>query len=81
MHVIGHEAISDERNRVKAEMLLQEFKVNGFLRVGGEEELAGVSALGDMVRDVGECDTCKAWPRRRISGNAPSVPRFPPLCT
>jgi hypothetical protein len=36
MHVIGHEAISGERDGVKAQILLQKIEINVFLRVGGE---------------------------------------------
>jgi predicted acyltransferase (DUF342 family) len=48
MHVVGHEAISGERDRIKAQILLQKIEIDVFLGVGGEQELAGVAALGGV---------------------------------
>ena len=71
MDVVGHEAISGERDGTKAQILLQKIEIDVFLGVGGEQELAGVAALGDVVWHVSECDTCKAWHRMRIAENVP----------
>jgi hypothetical protein len=50
--VVGHEAISGERDGIEAQILLQKIEVDVFLGVGGEQELAGIAALCDVVRHV-----------------------------
>ena len=44
MDVVGHEAISGERDGIEAQILLQKIEIDFFLGVGGQQELAGVAA-------------------------------------
>src|SRR5579862_4975772 len=72
MDVVGHEAISGERDGIEAQILLQKIEIDFFLGVGGQQELAGVAALRDVVWCVGECYTCHARHTMRIAENVPN---------
>jgi len=52
VHVIGHDAIADEREPMQAGIMPEQIQVNEALGVGCQNVLAGVPALSDMVRDI-----------------------------
>ena len=62
---------------MKTDVTLQKLQVHQALTVGGKEELPGVAALGDVVRNIYDYDTSEASHLLKISENVPSVPRFP----
>jgi len=83
MHVVGHQAIADERETLELAVGPEEVKVDQAVGIGLEYELARVTALCDMIGRIGEKNTGKAshdensrlW-RRKISGKRPVCPRF-----
>ena len=77
MHMVRHQAVTQERELIKLGVLAQQIQIDDTLVIVGENELAGVSSLGDVVRDVNYGDTSHARRTRTISGNVPSVPGFP----
>ena len=77
MHVVRHQAVTQQRQLIKLGVLAQQIQIDDTLVIVGENKLAGVSPLGDVVRYVNYGDTSHPCHTRTISGNVPSVPRFP----
>ena len=78
VHVIGHEAVAEERHVVKLHRMPQQLEIDEAFVVGSEKELARIATLRDMVRNINDSNTGKTshqW--ETISENVPSVPDFP----
>jgi hypothetical protein len=54
MHVIGHEAVAEERDVVKFRILTQQLEIGGAVGVVGEDELSSIAALGNMMGKIGD---------------------------
>ncbi len=52
MHMVRHEAVSDEADSVERHVFPQELQVNRSIVIAVEDEAPPISALGDMMRDV-----------------------------
>ena len=78
MHMIRHQTVTQQRNRVERKFLPQQLQIDGFFRFGREQKLPGVPTLGDMVRYISYCDTCQARHTSETNRKPPvsSVPRF-----
>lgn len=57
MHVIGHEAIAEQREVVKFAVLPQQLQINQPVGVTAEDCLPGIATLRNMMRNVGDDDT------------------------
>jgi hypothetical protein len=57
MHVVGHQAVTEQRQAIESAMSSQEIEVHGALIVGDEQELTRVSALRYVVGKVNCYDT------------------------
>ena len=78
MHVVGHEAVAEQREFVQLNGVAQQFQVGRPLAVFRKQELPGVAPLRHVVRNINDCDTCQTRHQRaRVSENVPSVPGFP----
>ena len=58
MHMITHEAISNDRHSVFARVLLQQIQVLEAINVSTKDILPAIASLGDVVSDVGNHRSC-----------------------
>ena len=63
MHVIGHQTVAQERDLVELEILPQQLEISGAVGVVGEDELSGIAALGNMMREIRKCGDRRDVPR------------------
>jgi len=57
MHVVGHEAVTKQREVIEFAVSSQEIEIDSSFLVGRKEELPSVSALGDVVGKINCYDT------------------------
>ena len=60
MHVIRHETVAQQRKTVKLGILPQQLEVGDAVGVVGQNDLPGVSALGNMMSNVNHDDASEA---------------------
>jgi len=60
MHVIGHQAITEQRQLIEGNILVQEGEVHEAVGVAVEDKTAGVTTLGHVVRNVNHDHSCQS---------------------
>jgi hypothetical protein len=56
VHMIRHEAVAEQGERVQSRMVPQQFKVSEALGIGGENNLSCISALRNVMGNVDDHD-------------------------
>src|SRR5467141_4063109 len=54
MHMVAHQAVAQQRQVVKLNVLPQQLQVNQAFAIRSEKELPRVTTLGDVVRDIND---------------------------
>ena len=52
VNVIGHEAVADQRKLMQRSIVPEQVKIDQPFGIGSQNELPGISTLGNMVRDI-----------------------------
>jgi hypothetical protein len=52
VHVIGHQAVTEELQIVKSAVRLDQVKVGAAIRVASKDPTLGVASLGDVMRNA-----------------------------
>src|SRR5579872_3541631 len=88
MDVVGHEAIPKNAHPGAEGVVGQEMKIELAVGIGGEDGLAIIAALRDVVRDIRHHDSWPAGHMREVpdgqsvsreNASAPFSPLFPPF--
>ena len=58
MYVVRHQTIAKQRERVKLDSLAKQIQLDGSFLIRGENEVASVAALRDVMRHSNRDDTC-----------------------
>jgi hypothetical protein len=70
VHVIRHEGKTDHGEAIQIGVFLQKFKINVALLGRGEDELASVSTLRDVMRDIESDNTRHAGHGSKVAPDA-----------
>ena len=54
--MIRHETVAEKRDLVKFAILSKQLEISGAVGVVGEDELSGIAALSNMMREIGDGD-------------------------
>src|SRR5579859_8085847 len=79
MHMIGHQAVPQQSQLMKLNVLPQELQVNEPLAIRSKDELPRIAPLRHVVRNINCNDTGQTRHLNKITENVPSVPR-PGVC-
>ena len=76
MDVVGHEAVGQDLHPVLFTLGMEQVQVGGIIFLFLENGHGTNAALGDVVRDAGEYDSCCSCHGREYSRNWYCVPGF-----
>src|SRR5258708_8001889 len=79
VNVIGHEAVADQGKLMQSGIISEQVKIDEPFSFRGENELPGISTLGNVVRDIHGNHTSQTGHASKITDNVPSVPSVPAL--
>ena len=79
MHMVGHQAVAQQRQLVELYVFPEEIQIHQTLVIGREQKLPGIAALRHMVRDIYDYDTGKTCHHKQDIRKRPVCPPVPQL--
>ncbi len=74
VNVIGHEAVADQRKLMQRSIVPEQVRIDQLFGIGSQNELPGISTLGNMVRDIHGNHRSQTGHAYKVTDNVPSVP-------
>ncbi len=71
MHMIGHEAVAQQRETVEFGILAQQFEIRDAVSVVGQNHLPRIATLRNMMGTVDDNDARQSSHPKKISGRIP----------
>lgn len=72
VNVIGHEAVADQRKLMQRSIVPEQVKIDQPFGIGSQNELPGISTLGNVVRYIDGNHTSQTGHAYKITDNVPS---------
>jgi hypothetical protein len=64
VHVVGHEAVAQQRETVEVRILPQQLQIDKPVGIMNKNGLAGLAALGNMVGEIDDHEAGEPWGKR-----------------
>jgi hypothetical protein len=80
MHVIRHQAVTQQREAIQLRILTQQRHVSQSVRIGGEDDLAGIAALRNMMGNIHRDYTREASHDPKISEMSTAIADANRIC-